>query len=431
MSMKLNSASKVQDSYLVDLIGWANDGMDTYSTQDFSSGGHASYSFSITDEPTPSPITSSHHSQVSELILPVTDDATVSRQRPNFNFGEHQALAVDGGDLTTTKGDSNGESFDSLLKFDVSLIDPTRAVESLVLKLYVVEGCNWGGTFVTTSDSSWQSSTITWDSAPVADGEVIARLASITPSQWVDVDVTTSLSWHDDATALVDPYISIRIESDENSRCLYSSMESGDALSPRMVVRYMEQATVVERSEPYQGQALTDLPPPVIGDFLLLKATDDATVVGSNPSRNFGDEPDLLVAFDTYTRDILDSLIRFDLTEMVSTPARTAVLSLYSETDCDSAGMFTTIFGSTWSEDNITWASAPIYEPGSQDGTSLGVFGSVQANEWNAFNVLPAINAAIKQKTNSLTFRINSGNLRPCQFTSRNGGRAPNLMVAF
>jgi hypothetical protein len=404
--------------------------METYSTQAFSQ--QNTYTFA-TEEPTPPPITisSSFDSQVSELLLPVTDDATVSKQRPNINFGDTQALAVDGGIPTTTRGDSNGETFASLLKFDISLIDPSRAVESLMLKLYVVEGCQSGGTFATTSDTSWTSSTITWETAPEADGEWLESLSSIDTGAWIDVDITKALSWHDAASAFIAPYISIRIESDENSRCLYSSMESGDSLSPRLIVRYMEHV-VVERTESYQEQVTPSLPQPVIGDFILLKATDDATVVGSNPSRNFGNEPNLLTTFDPDTRDILDSLIRFDLTELVSTPARTAVLSMYSETDCLSAGMFTTTSGNVdWTEDQVTWGSAPMYEPGTRDGTSLGVFGAVQANAWNAFNVVSAINDAVKLGKSSVTFRISSGNLNPCQFTSRNGGRAPKLMVAF
>jgi hypothetical protein len=265
----------------------------------------------------------------------------------------------------------------------------------------------------------------------MADGEWLASLSTVPASEWIEVDITKALAWHDAASAFVDPYISIRIESDENSRCLYSSMESGDALSPRMVVKYMEQS-IVEMSETHQAEVKPSLPPPVIGDFVLLKATDDASVVGSKPSINFGNEPNLLMAFDSQTRNIIDSLIRFDLTELVSTPARTAVLSLYSETDCVSAGMFTTTSSdSEWSEDTVDWGNAPMYEPGAKSGTSLGVFGAVVANQWNAFNVLPAINDAVKQGKSALTFRISSGNLNPCQFTSRNGGRAPKLMVAF
>ena len=426
MSTKLESASKVQESYLIDLIGWANEGMETFSTQAFSN------TFNTDTPSTPSGIIESFDSQVSELMLPVSDDATISKQRPNLNFGDHQALAVDGGDPSTTIGDSNGETFDSLLKFDVSLIDSSRAVESLVLKLYAIEGCKSGGTFYTTSSTSWESNTITWQSAPAADGEWLASLSTIPTSQWIEVDITKALAWHDAASAFVEPYISIRIESNENSRCLYSSMESGDSVSPRMVVKYVEQA-IVKMSESYQSEeAIPSLSPPVIGDFILLKATDDATVVGSRPSNNFGSEPNLLIAFDSYTRDIFDSLIRFDLTELVSTPARTAVLSLFSESECVSAGTFTTTSGSSeWSEDTVTWSNAPMHEPGTQDGTSLGIFGAVQAHEWNAFNVLPAINNAVKQGKNSVTFRISSGNLNPCQFTSRNGGRAPKLMVAF
>ena len=191
----------------------------------------------------------------------------------------------------------------------------------------------------------------------------------------------------------------------------------------------------IQRTEPFQGQDVlqpSPLPTPVTGDFLLLRATDDATVVGNNPSKNFGKEPNLLTAFDSATRNNFDSLIRFDLTALVSTPTRTAILSLYSETDCVSAGSFSTTSGNVkWDEDTVTWGTAPSYDPTSNDGTSLGVFGAVSANKWNAFDVAPAINDAIKAEKKSVTFRISSGTLNPCQFTSRNGKRAPKLMVAF
>eukprot|EP00804_Cyclotella_cryptica_P005649 CCRYP_000042-RA/>CCRYP_000042-RA protein AED:0.02 eAED:0.02 QI:589/1/1/1/1/1/2/137/864 len=464
LSAQLATASKVENTYLVDLIGWANEGMESYSIETFSTSVVVT---TTTESPTPSPSSSSSAAAANDvyaddvslmtLILPVIADATISKQRPQVNFGSHQALAVDGGDPSTALGDSVGEKFDTLLKFDVSLVDWTRPVESATLRLYIVEGCKSGGTLSTTMNTEWESDTVTWENAPVADGVWIGRLPPVVAGQWYDVDVTSALAslstveeeedgggqggeydrYSTASSSLEDGgYLSLRFESDENSRCLYSSMESGDSVSPRLVVQYMEQ-NVIARDDTLQENVEEEpsLSPPVIGDFLLLKATDDATVVGNNPTRNFGSEPNLLIAFDTGTRGIFDTLIRFDLRELVSTPPRTAVLSLYAETDCDSAGTFATTSGDDdWTENQVTWATAPMYEPqngSNAGGTSLGVFGSVKAETWNAFNVLNAIKDAIKLKKSAVTFRLSSGNSEPCQFSSRDGGRAPKLMVAF
>jgi len=398
-----------------------------------------------TDAPTPSPADTFSDLSLTTLLLPITDDATISQQRPQINFGSHQALAVDGGNPTAALGDSIGETFDSLLKFDVSLVDMTRPIERVTLRLYVVEGCESGGTLSTTSEADWDSESVTWENAPMADGLWRGQLPPVVAGQWYDVDVTPALSSSSTSTSsttMGEEYLSLRLESDENSRCLYSSMEGGESVSPQLVVQYNTEQTVIARDDALETNTDQEeeeerppLTPPVIGDFLLLKATDDATVVGSNPTRNYGSEPNLLVAFDTGTRGIFDTLIRFDLRELVSTPPRTAVLSLYAETDCVSAGTFVTTAGEDdWTEDRVTWASAPVYEPqnGSHDGgTSLGVFGSVEAETWNAFNVLNAIKDAVKFEKSAVTFRLSSGNLEPCQFSSRDGGRAPKLMVAF
>jgi len=445
MHEQLTFASAVQDGYLVELIGWANDGLGESSGETFSAETLSMYNEKlVTDEPTASPVDPIvvKDASVSELMLPVVADATISKQRPSVNFGSHQALAVDGGNPSALQGDSNGERFDSLLKFDVSLVDHSRPVESATLRLYIVEGCKSGGTFQTTTDSTWESSTVTWDSAPSSDGNFIGRLPTITAEQWYDVDVTSALSWHDALSGNAS-YMSIRIESDENSRCLYSSMESGDAMSPRLMVQYMEQTMfaspqveeVVVEEAPGLISPLESIIPPVQGDFILLRATDDVTIVATNPTRNFGTEDNLLLAFDTNTRGIFDILIRFDLREMFNSPPRSAVLSLFAEVDCDSAGAFASTSGAgEWSEDTVTWANAPIFSPHANDGSGgkqIGTFGAVQANAWYGFNVIAAVMDAVKNKKEAVTFRLSSGNLSSCQFSSRNGGRGPKLMVAF
>ena len=144
------------NDFLVELIGWANADMETL----FPEG-------STVDmyNPTPSPVRGID--QISELILPVISDATLSQNRPDANFGTNTALAVDG-----AGGDSSGERFDSLLKFDVSMIDPSRDSQSAVLRIYALSD-RLGGTFTTTVDSDWDQEDVTWDTVPSDYGGVL------------------------------------------------------------------------------------------------------------------------------------------------------------------------------------------------------------------------------------------------------------------
>ena len=103
--------------------------------------------------------------------------------------------------------------------------------------------------------------------------------------------------------------------------------------------------------------------------------------MGGNPSRNYGNAKSLLIA----VRGVVDTLIKFDLTELVSALPRNVVLSLYTEADCTSAGMISTTSTDNWSESEVTWTNAPIHNPGSSaGGVSLGVFGAVPKNSWAA-----------------------------------------------
>jgi hypothetical protein len=85
---------------------------------------------------------------MSELILQAVQDATISKQRPDANFGSHAALAVDAG----IQG--NNEKFDSLLQFDLSSLDSVQDVDSITLQLYSMGNCE-GSAIYTTYMSSW------------------------------------------------------------------------------------------------------------------------------------------------------------------------------------------------------------------------------------------------------------------------------------
>eukprot|EP00986_Skeletonema_menzelii_P014852 scaffold10452_cov69-Skeletonema_menzelii.AAC.1 len=212
-----DTQNQADANFLVDLLGWANADapmLPEESTIDM---------FSSTSPPV------KEKSQISELTLPIISDATLSQSRPNANFGANTALAVDGGSQ-----DASSEKLDSLLKFDVGMLDSTQDIESAVLKVYALSNC-LETTFTTTVDSDWNHEDVTWDIAPTESGGVLfGAIKEVRQHQWYEIDIARAIKWHD----YISPddsnvsFLSIRLASSENSRCLYSSMESGGANAP-------------------------------------------------------------------------------------------------------------------------------------------------------------------------------------------------------
>jgi hypothetical protein len=404
------------NSFLVELLGWAN---TDYSSVDSNAN--------PTKSPTKKPSTDSF--AISEIILPIVEDATVSMQRPALNFGSNSALAVDGGtNSQLQQADGLGERFDSLLKFDIGMIDPSRPVEKAVLRIYSLADCQSGGTFVTTTDSSWSQETVNWDTSPLGDGYEIGTVGSVSVNTWYELDMLPAITWNDSISAFGPDtsVISVRISSSASGRCMFSSMESGQAKAPYMSVRYGLNDVIQEFSS-----TLND--PPVTGQFLLLRSKEDATLDGSNPNANLGSDPKLKVSFDSSTRGISDAVIKFDLSEMAGGMPVSAVLSLYAESNCASAGTIMTTEGdSSWSESDITWSSAPSYKkdtPGG--GFNLGTFGHVTFDKWYGFDVVQAVRRAVEEGKSAVTFRISTSTDGECVYSSRESGRDPKMMVAF
>jgi len=414
-SSESHSDSKNVDpnSFLVELLGWANSDSSTDDTFP-------------TKKPAEKPEIDSF--AISEIILPILEDATISQERQTLNFGANSALAVDGGTGSSSiqQGDGLGEKFDSLLKFDIAMIDRSRPVEKAVLRIYSLAECPSGGTFVTTSDSSWDQQSISWDASPVGDGYEIGTIESVQSNTWYELDMIAALSWNDSISAFSSNQnvISIRISSSTSGRCMYSSMESGQAKAPYMSVRYGQSDSI---------QEFSSVMPPVSGQFILLRSTDDASIDATEPGANFGTEPTLKVAFDMVSRAITDVVIRFDLSELAGTMPASAVLSLYAEDDCPSAGVIMTTEGdSAWTESEVTWTTAPSYkkdDPGG--GFNIGTFGQVTAHKWYGFDVVNAVKQAVSDSKSAVTFRISTTSDGECNYSSRESGRDPKLMVAF
>ncbi|KAL7470366.1 hypothetical protein ACHAXS_010582 [Conticribra weissflogii] len=405
--------------------------------------------------------------EISEVILSATMDATLSNLRVNNNFGSHAAFVVDGGDYAVgiNSYDFDGERLDSIVAFDTSLLDRSRSIDTALLKLYAMGGCSDGGSIYTTDNTPWDEQRVTWSTAPQVVGQAVADIGRTISGEWyfVDLSAIPAGDWasHDTMT--------LRIQSSIKDRCMYSSVEYGESTSPKLVINYGPSLTTAppppppQTTEPIvpQAELITDtvevspagdtipcpatptvMTPtqdliPVSGNFLLLVATDDATIDAlSTDDDKLGSSPFLSLTQDVATRDIRDILIRFDLTQLHGVEPRSALLTMFPRDDCDSAGTFGTTGGEdTWSEDQVVWSTAPKYESdapaGVYGGAAIGTFGRVEKGRWYGFTVVNALGDAVRNGKETITFRISAGNLKSCRYASIQSGLPPKLLVAF
>ena len=154
-----------------------------------------------------------------DLYIP-TDDASILLEKPTSNFGRDDQLKVDG----------YGGVYNSLLRFDLSAVEK-GTVEKAVLRLYAVDGSPSGGTFVATS-SDWSQYTVAWDTAPAADGDILATLEEVVPYQWYEIELPA-----DFAQNLGGKPLSIRIAPSHGLRCAYSSREDRLGHLPQLLIK--------------------------------------------------------------------------------------------------------------------------------------------------------------------------------------------------
>merc|ERR1712194_504665 len=154
-----------------------------------------------------------------DVYIP-TDDASILLEKPTANFGRGDQLKVDG----------YGGVYNSLLRFDLSSVEK-GTVEKAILRLYAIDGSPSGGTFVFTSPK-WSQYTVTWDTAPAADGDILATLGEVVPYQWYEIEVAVDI-----AQNLGGEPFSIRIAPSHGLRCAYSSSEDRLGHLPQLLIK--------------------------------------------------------------------------------------------------------------------------------------------------------------------------------------------------
>lgn len=120
-----------------------------------------------------------------------TEDAQVYMDSPNTNYGASTSMQV------KNEGIAFAWECDALLRFDLTSIPLTTVIDLASLHLYYHDyaGTNPAGRSLTCKKimDSWKEETVTWNSRPAVDPEVVAE--AVVPSQfgWMEWDVTDAV----------------------------------------------------------------------------------------------------------------------------------------------------------------------------------------------------------------------------------------------
>ena len=339
---------------------------------------------------------------------------------------------------------------------------------SVKLRIFVVDGSGFCGTFTVMDSTSWSEKSITYANAPFDSYNlVIGQAWDVKSGEWFEMDVTGAAHWAREENNS----LSIHITSDVANHCIFSSSNGPPSNAPYLLVELKDKEEAkplvadfnmlaatrptgeelslhdVKSPSSYPTSSPSSDVAPISTvptnqshrnheDELLLRATDDATIMKEEPDLIFGQDGSLVVDNDgTITTDIL---VRFDLTLVQKIPKK-AVLVLYAEEECESAGVFTATScidfecnEPDWNENQVSWSNAPSYEPEQYgSGTMIGSFGRVDGATWSGFDVISAFQneSAIQQSV--ITFRVGSDGGYQCKYASIQGGKAAKLMLEF
>lgn len=144
-------------------------------------------------------------------------DTWVQDTTPTTNYGAKPTIGVD----------QSPDVKHILLMFDVSGLQG-RPVVSAKLRLYCVDPSSFGGEFHRVTSTSWDESTVTWNTAPAADSTVLGTLGSVQVGNWYEVDVTPAVTG--------DGLVSFEAVSTSTNGADYSSKEGAAGLAPQLVV---------------------------------------------------------------------------------------------------------------------------------------------------------------------------------------------------
>ncbi len=229
----------------------------TYVVVAYDSTGNTSAASAPAAVTTPAPPTT--------LTFSPAADTYVESDLPTTNFGTATTIIADNSPIKTM-----------LLRFAVSGISG-RQVLSAKLRLYCVDPSSVGGTFHRVADTSWNESTVNWNTAPAGDATTLASLGAVAANTWYELDVTKLVSG--------DGAVSVNATSTSSDGAHYASKEGAAGFAPQLIVT-TSSAPADTTSPTPPTNLLADATNAGRIDLSWTSSTDDVGVVGYKVFRN-------------------------------------------------------------------------------------------------------------------------------------------------
>ena len=349
-------------------------------------------------------------SSTAELVVEVTDDASISKPDADSNFGLDSSLMV--------KGLSSGpNAVDSIMKFTIPPSDGVSSA-SAVLRVFSLVDAESGGIFHLAPDPSWSDwweGSVTWNTAPDWEDRII-NIGAVAKDQWYTIDISEAITSLNGAGG----QLTIRIRSRDPGIASYSSRQGTHP--SKILMSYIDSTEVVANVDPIATTATvasSHLPP----DSQVYIPSDDASIVRDHPDENLGLDTELTIDQDS---GVFDALIRFDTSNININSVTSATLRLHCIDGSTSGGFFTTS-APNWDEESVTWSHAP-----SAHGIgALGTLGNVYAGEWYELDISRVFLNPPNSLTKALSIRISSESWNRAVYSSKEGSDPPQLLLTF
>ncbi len=347
--------------------------------------------------------TSSTAVGVTELTLEPIEDAHVSSNSPDSNFGDSYRLYVEFRDYKYT----SDVRYNSYLKFDLSSISMEAKIVYAKLELYCTytyNTSNVGAHYC--EDNSWNETRITWNNAPSFMANPTHVVTVTDKDQWYAWNITDDVK-----AALDDGTLTVVLKIQNIGGSFQADFYSKDAWTdqPRLVIDYADTG-IAELS---------------------LEPMEDAYVSKDEPGSNFGNSSDLDVEFWPSIDKRNDAYLKFDLsavpTEVNIVYAKLELYCWYTYKTPDVGAHYCQ--DDSWRENEITWSNAPI----SFTATPTDVIQVSDDDKWYMWDVTGDVKTALDDKILTLVLRVEDteGSFHISFYSKENWKDHPKLVIGY